>query len=329
MTLKEQLYVCTLARCKTISKASEELFISQPALSVYISNLEKCLKTKLFVRTGKEFVLTYAGEEYVKRATKMLEMKEEFDRIVEEVNRDYADQIRVGIQHRRAVGLLPPVTPIFMKEYPRIALNIFEGIHSELVEKYEKHQIDVFVGVYKDELTDAEYIPIANEHVLLVLPAGHPANKLAGPPKRHNEVYPHLDIGHLNHENFVLPTKDQSLRMSIDRIMEEHRIIPGRVMELSYFETIMAMIEQGIGIGFNRESYLGSMIQNPNLRHYRIGEQSYTSQIVIAHRKGKVPSHVRRLEELLVRQARKLMPEDSYAELGEFVKSKTDMGGSD
>ena len=316
MTLKEQLYVCTLARCKTISRASEELFISQPALSVYISNLEKFLKTKLFVRTGKEFVLTYAGEEYVKRATKMLEMKAEFDQIVQEVNRDYRDRIRVGIQHRRAIGLLPPITPVFMKEYPQIELNIFEGIHSELVEKYEKHQIDLFVGVYKDELADAEYIPIANEHVLLVLPAGHPANRLAYVREGHGCGYPYLDIRHLNREDFVLPTKEQSLRMSIDRIMEEHHIVPGKVMELSYFETIMAMVEQGIGIGFNRESYLGSMVKNCNLRHYRIGEQSYTSRIVIARRKGAVPPHVRRLEELLLWQAQKLLPEDSLGKKG-------------
>ena len=107
MTLKEQLYVCTLARCKTITKASEELFISQPALSVYISSLEKYLKVKLFVRTGKEFVLTRAGEEYVKRALKMLEMKDEFDQIIKELNCSYTHQLRVGIQHRRAVGLIP------------------------------------------------------------------------------------------------------------------------------------------------------------------------------------------------------------------------------
>ena len=46
MNLKEQQYVCTLARCQTISKAAEELYISPSALSVYISNLEKYLGVK-------------------------------------------------------------------------------------------------------------------------------------------------------------------------------------------------------------------------------------------------------------------------------------------
>lgn len=67
MNLKEQQYVSTLARCQTISKAAEELYISPSALSVYISNLEKYLGISLFLRTGRSFVLTPIGEEYRKR----------------------------------------------------------------------------------------------------------------------------------------------------------------------------------------------------------------------------------------------------------------------
>ena len=76
MNLKEQQYVCTLARCQSLSRAAEELFISPSALSVYISNLEKYLGVRLFERTGrgKAFVLTSIGEEYVVRAEKMLEL---------------------------------------------------------------------------------------------------------------------------------------------------------------------------------------------------------------------------------------------------------------
>lgn len=74
MNLKEQQYVCALARCQSLSRAAEELFISPSALSVYISNLEKYLGVRLFERTGrgKAFVLTSIGEEYVVRAEKML-----------------------------------------------------------------------------------------------------------------------------------------------------------------------------------------------------------------------------------------------------------------
>ena len=68
MNLKEQLYVCTLAETGNITQAAKLLFISQPALSLYISNLENILGIRLFERIGKSFVLTQAGELYVEKA---------------------------------------------------------------------------------------------------------------------------------------------------------------------------------------------------------------------------------------------------------------------
>ena len=58
MDLKEQKYVCTLAECKSLTRASERLYISQPALSLYINNVEKILGARLFERNGRKFELT-------------------------------------------------------------------------------------------------------------------------------------------------------------------------------------------------------------------------------------------------------------------------------
>ena len=120
MNLKEQQYVCTLARCQTISKAAEELYISPSALSVYISNLEKYLGISLFLRTGRSFVLTPIGEEYVSRARKMLEMKDEFDCLVDHARRKAHPSIRIGIQQRRAISIAPELLKRFMEEYPDV-----------------------------------------------------------------------------------------------------------------------------------------------------------------------------------------------------------------
>ena len=85
MNLKEQTYVCVLAECGNITRAAERLFISQPALSIYISSLEKSLGIRLFERVGKKFVLTCAGELYVEKARKMLALKAEFDEALSEM----------------------------------------------------------------------------------------------------------------------------------------------------------------------------------------------------------------------------------------------------
>ena len=131
MNLKEQQYVCTLARCQSLSRAAEELFISPSALSVYISNLEKYLGVRLFERTGrgKAFVLTSIGEEYVVRAEKMLELKAEFEGLVEnELHRSHP-AIRVGIQQRRAISVVPEALRRFMETLPGRGCDL-PGRHS-------------------------------------------------------------------------------------------------------------------------------------------------------------------------------------------------------
>lgn len=84
-----------LAECGNITRAAERLFISQPALSIYISSLEKSLGIRLFERVGKKFVLTCAGELYVEKARKMLALKAEFDEALSEIaggKRETADR---------------------------------------------------------------------------------------------------------------------------------------------------------------------------------------------------------------------------------------------
>ncbi|OON92055.1 MAG: hypothetical protein ATN34_01060 [Epulopiscium sp. Nele67-Bin002] len=68
MDFKELNYVIALADFQQMTKAAEQLFISQPSLSKYIKTLEDSLGIKLFNKVGNRFVLTYAGECYVESA---------------------------------------------------------------------------------------------------------------------------------------------------------------------------------------------------------------------------------------------------------------------
>ena len=98
MNLKEQLYICTLARCQTMTKAAEELFLTVPALSMFLSSLEKTLGAKLFRRTGKTLQPTPVGERYLYYAEQMLRLKEDFDRELTAEIGMQKQTVRIGIQ---------------------------------------------------------------------------------------------------------------------------------------------------------------------------------------------------------------------------------------
>ena len=206
MNLKEQLYIYTLAKCGTITKAAEELFISPPALSMFLSNLEKYLGVKLFERTARSLILTPFGEEYVNRAEKMLEMKNEFDRLVERESGTFRGILRVGIQHRRAVPAVVVITSRFLKEYPEINLMFREGVNDDLIRLYQTNAIDFLISTYTDELADTEYVELGTEQILIALPEHHPACKEIS--WKEGEGFPCLAPACLAHEIFILPRKE-------------------------------------------------------------------------------------------------------------------------
>ena len=290
MNLKEQQYVCTLARCRNLSRAAEALFISPSALSVYISNLEKNLGVPLFKRVGKEksFVLTPIGEEYVQRAEKMLEMKAEFDDLLEKEQRKSDPVIRVGIQQRRAISMVPEVLARFKERYPDVELVFRDLIVEDLKQMFKENAVDFMISNFLEELPDTVYQEIAKEPVLLALPDTHPANWYAYPVE--GDAFLHLNLSHLDWETFIVPLPNQSMRRTADRLFRENHIHPKRLIEISHFDIIMSMVNQGMGVGFNRLGYLPDMQKFEHVRYFLINQEAETSSFKLAYRKGHVLS---------------------------------------
>ena len=308
MNLKEQQYVCTLARCRNLSRAAEALFISPSALSVYISKLEKSLGVPLFERVGKEksFVLTSIGEEYVQRAEKMLEMKAEFDDLLKREQKKEQPTIRVGIQQRRAISMVPEVLARFKERYPDVELVFHDLVVADLKQMFKENAIDFMVSNFLEELPDTVYHEIAKEPVLLALPDTHPAIQYAYSVE--GDAFQHLDLSYLDWETFIVPLPEQSMRRTADRIFRENHIHPKRLIEIGHFEIIMTMVNQGMGVGFNRLGYLSDMQRYEHVRYFLINRNAETSSFRLAYRKGHVLSACERaLIEIIEETARKKM----------------------
>lgn len=308
MNLKEQQYVCTLARCRNLSRAAEALFISPSALSVYISNLEKNLGVPLFKRVGKEksFVLTPIGEEYVERAEKMLELKAEFDDLLEKEQRKSDPVIRVGIQQRRAISMVPEVLARFKERYPDVELVFRDLIVEDLKQMFKENAVDFMISNFLEELPDTVYQEIAKEPVLLALPDTHPAIWYAYPVE--GDAFLHLDLSHLDWETFIVPLPNQSMRRTADRLFRENHIHPKRLIEIAHFDIIMSMVNQGMGVGFNRLGYLPDMQKFEHVRYFLINQEAETSGFKLAYRKGHTLSDCERaLIEIIEETVRKKM----------------------
>ena len=254
MNLKEQEYICTVARCGTITKAAKQLFISQPALSAYISNVEKSLGVELFTHEGKQMRLTYAGELYVEKAEQMLAMRQEYLQEVQDVLHGLRGRVCVGMQRRRGPTLAVELMKRFQQEYPDIDLQIYLGDGRELKEHFGTGEIDIVIHNDRVEAIDTVNRKLLEEKLLLVVPR---KDEVIAKSIYLPEVgYRWLDIREIENHTFLLADKGQSLRKDCDQVLRECGVTPRKILEIGHVDTSMQMAAEGLGVCFTRESYV-------------------------------------------------------------------------
>lgn len=299
MNLKEQQYVCVLADCGTITKAASQLYISQPALSIYINNLEKNLNVKLFERVGKRFILTYAGERYVEKARTMLRLRAEFQEELKAMTGSSSGRIRIGTQLRRATWLLPPVIAAYQQEFPDVDVILQEGTISELTETLQNFETDLLLCNASEVPPDMESHLMFSERLLVAVPPRHPVNEMATYVP--GEPYRQLDLSYLNGQDLILARPTQSIRRDVDVFLEAKNVLPGRIRMVRNIETAMQMVAEGLGIGFNREGYARHMNYSKEIHYYSIENTDGKTDFVLAYRKSMpITGYMQRMIDMLL-----------------------------
>ena len=121
MTLNQLRYFCTASRCHSITKAAEELYVTQPTVSVAIRDLEIEFGISLFYRKGNSLILTQEGEELYNKATYILQY-------CTELQADYSSMARVKPPLR--IGIPPMLSTVF---FPELLIAFHDNIRKSLL----------------------------------------------------------------------------------------------------------------------------------------------------------------------------------------------------
>lgn len=306
MDLKEQKYVCALAEYKSLTKAAEKLYISQPALSIYISNVEKNLGTPLFERNGKRMILTYAGEKYVEKAKAMLRLEMEFREELNDIIAEHAGRIRIGVPLRRSPWLIAPVVAKFKSIYPNIEVIVRDGNQAFLNDRLKNFDLDMMIGNKTHIGDDMDTALLFQEEFLLAVPAFSPLNEKSQYVP--NEKYRRIKPEFLSGQVLLLHTSWQSSRAIEDKIIRNHSIKPSAVYVMRNSETILQMVAEGLGVGFIREGYTIHMHYDKPLNYYTLNTEDHRSDVVVAYKKRKkLPKYMQVMIQLIKEQTGKMM----------------------
>lgn len=176
----------TVGKCKSFSKAAKELYLTQPAISQAIMQLENELEIRLFNRSPKGVTLTNEGQllfEYVHSAINLIDVGEEK---ILEIKNLTAGELKVGVGDTISRYFLLPYLEVFHNEYPNIRIKIMNGTTLELVAYLKSGEIDIAICNFPLEDPTLELRPCIDIHDIFV--CGEKYKPLLSKPIRLNEL---------------------------------------------------------------------------------------------------------------------------------------------
>ncbi len=289
MDFRDFSYVLAIAKAQNITKAADSLYITQPTLTKFLQNLEKEMGQKLFKKLGNRFILTYAGERYVAKATGILNLKKELDQEMGDIIRHNAGLLKIAFPTMRGTYMLPCTLPIFHSLYPNVRLDILEA-HSSLLEgMLLSGEADLAFFNLPVKSPDVDYEIISHEEVILVLSADHPL-KSAG-IKKEGCRYPWLDLHLLEKEPFILQPAGQRTRQTVDQLFRLYHLHPQIRLQTTNIPAAAELASSGYGACFVTETHLKHIPFKKQPLFFSVGNPCTTVDFVAAFRRGSYLSY--------------------------------------
>jgi DNA-binding transcriptional LysR family regulator len=180
-----------VAHTLNFREASEELLISQPAVTQQIKALEAELGVSLFERSKGKVTLTASGAVLADYAGKLKVLVDEAVQAIAEVSDTRTDELRVGASQTIGQYLLPNLLAGFRREFPQVSLSGMSGNTDEVLAALADHRIALALIEGPGPRSDVRSEPFMEDHMVLVVP---PEHEWAGQE---------LAIGDLKSEEFV------------------------------------------------------------------------------------------------------------------------------
>lgn len=260
MITRELLYIKTIADEKSITRAAQKLYLTQPSLSHCVSSIEKQLGTRLFRRTSGGLLLTYAGEKYYRMACEVLRIYGAFEAELAEESELVRGRMTLGITNYLACDLLPRMLPAFHREHPGIEIRVVEETTDELQRRLLSGRLDFAImhtgaGDGASEDPGLSHEVLSRDPFLIIAPADNPHDPQA--VHREGEAYPELDPALLDGEPFLMVSKGQRIRHVTDKVLSMAGVSPQVIFTSRNHETLRRLAAEGMGYTLVPQQYIG------------------------------------------------------------------------
>ncbi len=233
MTVIQLEYLIAVANYGSFSVAAEHCFVTQPSLSMQIKALEEELDVVLLDRTKKPIIPTAVGEIVIEQAREALRAYNYIRESVAEHRGETEGKMRLGVIPTIAPYLLHKFIPTFVKEYPKVELEISEMVTADIIEALKHDRIDaalVASGTCGEGITEHD---LFSDHFYAYVSPSHPLFERSN-----------IRIEDIDFKELILLSRGNCMRDQILELCQAARNIPARFyFESGSLDTLMRMVD--------------------------------------------------------------------------------------
>ena len=227
----------SVADTGSFTAAGEQLFLTQPAISKRIAQLEEQLGARLFDRIGRQIHLTEAGQALLPRARAVLREMEDISRSITNLSGRVAGKLRIGTSHHIGLHRLPPILRQFSRQYPDVQLDIHFIDSEEAWEGVLHGDLELGVVTLPPQPDPrVQQTVIWNDPLVFMAAPEHP---LAQEKK--------VSLEMLTRYSAILPSPVTFTRRIVEQLFREQDLTLDISMSTNYLETIHMMVAIGLG----------------------------------------------------------------------------------
>lgn len=265
----------TVAREHSFSRAAEKLYRTQPAISISVRKLEQWVGQPLFVRGTGAGTLTEAGGLLVEYAERMLNLREEAKRSLEDLAGLRRGRLSLGVNESSIHALLPALAR-FRRKYPKVEIAIHRVYSRDIPREILNYRLDLGIASYRPSEPSLSGAALLRDDLAFVV---YPRHKLA----KHRSVA----IRQLGEETFVAHIVASPYRERVIQLFARHHVALRMGVELPTIESIKRFVEMGMGVAIVPRMCVQVEVERGQLVEVRIREMRLRRDLFLIFRRDR------------------------------------------
>jgi len=237
MEVRHFKMVIAIAEAGSVTAAAEKLFLTQPALSHQLKEIETQLGCQLFTRTNRKLVLTTAGKAFLNSSYLVVNEVGKLQSDIKRILTGETGRIRLATESSTCYHWLPRILKQFQEEFPNVEVQLNTSDVNQSLTMLIAGKVDVAIVHRKQTEKNIEYIDLFEDEVVALIPLADAmsAKKFLEPDDFRNITY-------------ITHSKSFDESAFFETFLKPHKVLPKKVIYIQLTEAVVEMVKEGMGV---------------------------------------------------------------------------------